>query len=197
MPLDNTASIKDIITSLQNLEGINAKAELASVIGSPVTDEDTMSTMVNQIQTSKNELAGKIGEGTEGTEPLQSLVDKVFVGKKWANGLTPTTGSGVFEIARNTATVTMNKFIFEGLSFRPSFIVAKIFDGSIKTSITTYLVGGDTYYQDTVKVATFIDGSSTETTFNLKVGVRDAYVSASGFCLPVLYAGTVEWYAYA
>lgn len=86
MPLDNKASIKDIITSLQNLEGINAKAELASVIGSPMTDEDTMSKMVNQIQTSKNELAGKIGEGAEGTEPLQSLVDKVYVGMKMANG---------------------------------------------------------------------------------------------------------------
>lgn len=52
MPLDNTASIKDIITSLQIIEGINSKSDLASVVGSPATPEDSMATINNIIQLS-------------------------------------------------------------------------------------------------------------------------------------------------
>lgn len=123
MPLDNTASIKDIITSLQNLEGINAKAELASVIGSPVTDEDTMSTMVNQIQASKNDLAATIGDA-EGTESLQDLVNKVVAGVKITSGSTfPTIKNAV--VANGNTTTTNSITIDTSLiGFVPKYILA-------------------------------------------------------------------------
>lgn len=69
MPLDNTTSIKDIITTLQSVEGINAKADLASVVGSPATADDAMVTITNTIQQAKNDLADKTGQVN--TEPLQ------------------------------------------------------------------------------------------------------------------------------
>jgi hypothetical protein len=196
MPLDNTATIKDIIAQFESLQGINAKADLASVVGSPATANDSMATINSVLQSAKNELADKMGGSASGAQPLQTLVSNLAVGKKWASGNVMTSGTGVFEVARNTSTVNMPKVIFAGLTFRPNIIVAKVYDGSYKTSISTYLVGGDQYYSDTIKVAPFTDMNTSETTFNLKVGVRDAYITTEGFSLPVIFSGMVDWIAF-
>ncbi|WP_137744531.1 hypothetical protein [Robertmurraya siralis] len=195
MPLDNTASIKDIITSLQNLEGINAKAELASVIGSPVTDEDTMSTMVNQIQTSKNELAGKVGEGAEGTDPLQTLVDKVVVGKKWAKGIV-TSSSERLSFYYGSGTSTSSYFVeINGLDFIPSKIEV-IREGS---HVVNY--NSDGYRNDLPNFKiTLQDLSALSSNSNLIQGfalLGNAYVDSGGFRLPVRHENVqYRWYAY-
>lgn len=98
MPLDNTASIKDIITSLQNMEGISAKADLASVVGSPASADDTMVTIVNHIQTSKNKGATNLSakevpaNGNESLDSLMTKIGQIETGKKWASGTSTSIG---------------------------------------------------------------------------------------------------------
>lgn len=193
MPLDNTASIKDIITSLQNLEGINAKAELASVIGSPVTDEDTMSTMVNQIQTSKNELAGKIGEGTEGTEPLQSLIDKLIVGVKYASGMIVSSSSGIiFQYAGSTASSTDPFVEWSDPPFVPKKIIISGRSYNTNTRSRTIYEEIDHIYPKTVKMSMYSDTSQNTTTYNYKGDVLGAIVSSQKIRLPV-FSPNIEY----
>jgi hypothetical protein len=116
MPLDNTATIKDIIAKLQSLEGINAKADLASVVGSPATADDTMATINSILQDAKNELATKMADGSTGAEPLQTLVGSLSVGKRFASG---------------TATVASSRITIMGLEFKPTQITLKKPDSAV------------------------------------------------------------------
>jgi hypothetical protein len=53
--LDNTAKLSDIITELQNLEGINQKADLKSALiskGISASDTDSMSTLISKVNSS-------------------------------------------------------------------------------------------------------------------------------------------------
>ena len=109
MPLDNTAKLADIIAALQTMEGINAKAELASVVGSPANADDTMATINRVIQGAKNTLAAKMDDGSSGAEPLEALIEKLFVGKKWASGTVASSNATFLEIT--------------GLTFKPSTII--------------------------------------------------------------------------
>jgi hypothetical protein len=110
MPLDNTATIKDIIAKLQSLEGINAKADLASVVGSPATEMDTIATINSIIQDAKNDLATKMADGSIGTEPLQTLVGNLSIGKKWASG----------------SAVTGTELVVSGLDFTPTTFLFRV-----------------------------------------------------------------------
>ncbi|GED59381.1 hypothetical protein ABER61_16095 [Brevibacillus formosus] len=113
--LPSTASIKDIITSLQTMECINQKADLASVVGSPAASTDDVATIITKIQNAKNTLAANItakGTVASGSESVQTLVNKVGLlsgVKKWASGTISTDANG-------NLTVT-------GLGFMPSVIV--------------------------------------------------------------------------
>lgn len=110
MPLNNTAKLPDIITALQTMQGINGKADLASVIGSPAQDTDTIAMMVGHMQDAKNELATKMGGSAKGTDPLRSLTGGLTIGKKWASG--------------SLATGSRESLYVSGLEFTPSVIVA-------------------------------------------------------------------------
>ncbi|MEG0449907.1 MAG: hypothetical protein RR595_08630 [Lysinibacillus sp.] len=85
MPLDNNAKIGEIITALGGMQGINQKAELASVIGAPAIASDNVATQITKIQNAKDVLASKVG--VPNTTPLQAMADALIVGKKWASGI--------------------------------------------------------------------------------------------------------------
>lgn len=149
MPLDNTASIKDIITSLEDMQGINAKADLASVIGSPATANDSMATMINTIQQAKNDLADKTEQ--DNTEPLQTLVNNMVVGKKWASGTSMANSNKMFHVT--------------GLPFYPSIIAI----GLNSSNSTACLYWEDVFSKDKYLTTTnngysgfFSTGTSTQ-----------------------------------
>lgn len=157
MALENTASIKDIITSLQSMEGINAKADLASVVGSPATAEDTMATMVNHIQSAKNELASKTGQVN--TEPLQSLVSNLVVGKKWVEVIVDSTSetsvwTGFNGSSETGITVCHIPLFLGDVPFVPSKIVAMPLDKTIGVfanyDLNSMLIRGTTTYNTIV-----------------------------------------------
>lgn len=121
--LDNTAKLSDIISALQGIEGINAKADLASVVGSPATASDTMAAINAVIQQAKNDLAAKLDD-SNGTEPLQALIDKLFVGKKWASGNAYSANDRI-PATRAMGGVVENVYYttVDGLNFKPSIII--------------------------------------------------------------------------
>ena len=186
MPLDNTAKMSDIISALQTMEGINAKADLASVIGSPAQDADTMATLVNLIQGSKNELAIKMDDGSTGAEPLQTLVGNLFVGKKWASGTVKVSSfTESFRYAGSTEKSSVYSVTVSGLSFEPSLIFIQTYAGAIMAS-GIYNKDSDGNYGRTVK--TFASGTwqiSGQVNHNFKADISPAYVDNSGFKLPL------------
>lgn len=158
MPLDNTASIKEIITSLQSMEGINAKADLASVIGEPAQSSDTMATMVNHIQIAKNELATKMGDSTKATEPLQSLVGGLVVGKKWASGqIEVSTGGVLTAITHNLGVVPSVAIGVKGgtsyvLAYKLRTPSSEEITISVRLNGTTFNSGGSNFTESTISM---------------------------------------------
>ncbi|GEM_PF-6228814 len=153
MPLDNTAKMSDIISALQTMEGINAKADLASVIGTPATADDTMAILVSLIQQSKNELATKMDDGSSGADSLQTLVGNLVMGKKWAAGEVRITNSVNYS------------FDIAGLDFLPTdvyyFVISAI--GKIRSGVGSANSREKTWIMDADKSASwfsFYDGAS-------------------------------------
>lgn len=109
MPLDNNAKISDIINSLEDMQGINQKAELASVIGAPATASDNIATQITKLQGAKDTFADKIG--VDNTTPLQAMADVLEIGKSVKIG-------SVFMPNSNAITVT-------DIPFKPSVIVLR------------------------------------------------------------------------
>lgn len=124
MTLDNTAKLSDIISFLQALEGINQKADLVSVLGSPAVGTDDFATLIGRIQTEKNTFATNLatkGQAAIGTEAFSALVGKVgsiIIGKKWASGSGNVSGGSPWTL---TAT---------GLTFTPTIVIIRNTVGS-------------------------------------------------------------------
>lgn len=193
MPLDNTASIKDIITSLEDMQGINAKADLASVVGSPATADDSMATIVNKIQQAKNDLADKTEQ--DRAEPLQTLVNNMVVGKKWASGTTVSSPDRVTFRHIDNSTDTQFTVEVSDLGFIPSFIFLTSQTGGVDGITTYYKKVADT--DDVVTVSTFSGTSKTQTVYFYQAQRSPAYVNDEGFLLP---ANRIEqeylWFAF-
>lgn len=167
MPLDNTASLQDIITSLQNMEGINAKADLASVVGSPATADDSMAMISNTIQQAKNDLAVKTGQVNNA--PLQSLIDNLVVGKKWASGVQAGVGGYI---------------AITGLDFKPRTIVLQ----GHANSVTLYFADFST--------TNYVRVVSSSNARNEIIDGVNSYVVDGGFRLMVTDTRDYNWVAY-
>lgn len=183
MLLDNTTSIKDIITSLQNMQGINAKADIASVVGAPATADDSVATITNTVQQAKDDLADKTGQVN--TEPLQTLVDKMVVGKKWASGLAEVK---VGSLSKSGGSLT-NQPVIEvtGLDFRPSIIIVPYGP----------TMGSTRYIQSETQGGNEIFAEGSNEWYLAQVG--SAYVNYGGFCIksPTSYtSGSRKWWAF-
>lgn len=128
MPLDNTAKLSDIISALQTMEGINAKADLASVVGSPATANDTMAAINAVIQNAKDAIATAID--VPNTTPLQVMADNIAAGIE-ATGSIPAPASDTITIS--------------GLNFKPSKIILradneKVMGTYVEGRINNYII---------------------------------------------------------
>lgn len=197
MPLDNTAKMSEIISALQTMEGINAKADLASVIGTSATADDTMATLVNLIQQSKNELAMKMGDGSSGAEPLQTLVDRLFIGKKWASGTVKGgTDQPLFTNVDNKTTSSPYVSV-TGITFEPTIIILLEKFENTAENFSLYMNSDLGIYKKSVRLfQTRPTGISTVNRL-VKADVLPAEVTATGFTLPNIgaYDSEVKWIA--
>lgn len=188
MPLDNTAKLSDIISALQTMEGIHAKADLASVVGSPANADDTMATINNVIQSAKNTLAEKMDDGSNGTESLQELVDKLVMGKKWAKGNASVKEVAVINYVGNKYG-TSPAIEVTGLDFRPSVI------------LVTYSIYESAVYYNLYEKYNGIEvvNQSNSGTTLYRAQEQGLYVRHGGFCIPsptAYTSGTRQWYAF-
>lgn len=183
MPLDNNAKIGDIITSLEGMQGINQKAELASVIGNPAIASDNIATQITKLQSAKDTLATKMG--VENTIPIQEMADNLVMGKKWASGTVVNNASASFSNHQNQA--ESKPFVeVVGLNFTPStvLIIAETHSPIYYTAVSKLLPK----YSDYTIIS--VGGSFYRLTGN-------AYINNNGFKLPVYYASiTYFWLAY-
>lgn len=194
--LPNTATIKDIITSLQTMQCINQKADLASVVGSPAASTDDVATIITKIQNAKNTLATNIkalGNTASGTEGLAALASKVSVGsglKRWASGsqTTYTNGQvhGVLEIT--------------GLSFKPSIVFCQWYHAAHSTSPAYVLAGymkGIWVWPSRNPYGVFVYNSTTWSNEYCSIsdsGFRQLYYAPE--TSTTFGYGSIEWYAF-
>lgn len=193
MPLDNNAKIGDIITALGGMQGINQKAELASVIGAPATASDNVATQITKIQSAKDVFASKIG--VPNTTPLQAMADGLVVGGKKASGTITASTAGLPFSQGSGGTINRSYVEIAGLDFVPSKIEL-IRDGNTKTDYNSE--GYRTYDIPNLKISMNIINAG-DSTVNV-VGILltgNAYVNSTGFRLPVLSGGaSYKWFAY-
>ncbi|AGR47471.1 tail fiber protein [Brevibacillus phage Abouo] len=175
--LPDTASISDIIKALTEVEAINQKADLVSVVGGPATSGDNVATVIQKLQNAKNTLANNIsnkGGSATGTESLQTLANKVasIPTKRWATGTVTIPGS-----TGQTNTVTIS-----GLLFVPTMLIAlsssdpssnnPIFHGYMNTYAynDTNMTGAKTWKRlDNNSTSMFINQLTAPTTGQFKL----------------------------
>lgn len=98
MPLDNTAKITDIISTLQSITGINQKADFKSVLtikGLSILDTDGIADMISKLSSSKMNMTNK----------------------RWASG---SASISAFTVPNNS---TGSISVSTSLSFTPSTII--------------------------------------------------------------------------
>lgn len=196
MPLDNTAKISDIITSLEGMQGINQKAELASVIGAPATGEDNIATQITKIQDAKDIFAEKIG--MDNTMPLQQMAESLVIGKKWMSGETAITQT----LDTYQFSATAQSVVVTGLTFKPSLIICythiPYYDSYWQAIYVSYELAG---FSDTVMVSSVLKSISSASTSIYRFGFgTTGYVNETGFKIPVgnfnKYDGIAKWIAF-
>lgn len=183
MPLDNNAKIGDIITALGDMQGINQKAELASVIGAPATASDNVATQITKIQDAKDVFAGKIG--VPNITPLQAMADGLVVGKKWASGtiLCSSDKSKISLLSNQSTTHDRYKVIVTGLKFKPSLII--IFMPTSPEAVTIYRYGHLSNFQPEQAFLSYMSSDNYSTSgFGYNATYTGFYVNSTGFSLP-------------
>ena len=191
MTLSSTAKMSEVIATLTDLQGINQKAELASVVGSPAASTDTIAAQVSKIQTIKNDAASKLG--VSNTTPLGDLIASMSGNKKWASGTAESTNSPIRYFTYLGSSSTNSAYYIEvtDLTFKPSIIIIRSSSGSI--SFTMY----DPRYSLTACVITGTTaGSTTTNVTSYKGNSGESYVNETGFRLPAGTSGSVTWYAF-
>lgn len=89
--LPDTASISDIIKALTEVEAINQKADLVSVVGSPASNSLPVSDAVSKLLDAKTKLVSNLkaqGVNANVTESMIALANKIITmpNKRWAAG---------------------------------------------------------------------------------------------------------------
>lgn len=193
MPISDTNTLAELTSFLQSLEGVNGRAELASVIGAPSAGTDPIATLVQAIQTQKATIAGRLvsaGLSAIETEALSSLAGKVpnFAGKKWASGVVNSSGTLTWYPDNTAGSVQFYPVIVSGLTFLPDIILAWR-TGLYGVSPTLYRKNG--LRQDT----SYYMGYANIGSVFLR-NTAPLSVTSSGFNLPGSQSGEYNWLAF-
>lgn len=198
MQLPSNASLQDVINELSQLEGINQKSELASVIGSPAAATDTVAQQIVKLQEIKDELAIAITEKGVNTEPGDSLevmkenVEAISTGEP-AYGVASSNSTQMNFDYYSSGSVTSYYLEVSGIPFEPSQIVLVPTTNNNTSQITNYyknLIGRNNY----VLTSIMNNNRSSYPTTGFKSNSNSAYVNATGFRLPVGDASTSYTY---
>lgn len=127
----------------------NAQKGISTVIGSPLSASDTLTSQINKIQGLKNTFASNLtnqGQASNGNESLQNLINKIpsiFTGKKFAKGL-------------------FNKpYQINGLDFKPNLIAfyAKNFKPGYISDYALYISSELAYLVNRDSINVYFDSS--------------------------------------
>lgn len=171
MTLSNIATMAEIISFLQALEGLNNKADLVSALGSPAVSGDSMAALVQRLQTQKDAIAARLtayGVAAAGTEALEALAAKVpnLTGKKFASGSVTSPASSNVSFQYGTGTYQNYPGVaVSGLAFTPTIIFLISNSGNVATVYKSPNLGygGYTYVAQHVTVGNYF------TNYNMNV----------------------------
>ncbi|NKQ18444.1 hypothetical protein [Brevibacillus laterosporus] len=136
--LPDTASISDIIKALTEVEAINQKADLVSVVGSPASNSLPVSDAVSKLLDAKTKLVSNLkaqGVNANVTESMIALANKIIdmPNRRWAAGTIQ--DDGRLEVS--------------GLAFMPSFALCVRQNAGSGESFFVNMVRDQKYaYQD-------------------------------------------------
>lgn len=204
--LSNNATLTEVISELQQLQGINQKVELSSVIGAPTISTQNLTQQIASLRSSKTKLSDTLtSKGIESlnTESISDLVDKVdtLSGVRYASG-SVTSVANVDRIefeSYNSSTATYSlPFITVPLNFKPTRVsITPVENGTTSQKSDYYSEYSN--LTDVTFINTVINSQSNQLAgYGLKSNVRGAYINETGFRLPVGNISTnYKWEAYA
>lgn len=142
MPLPNNATVRDVINKLEELQGVNQKSELSSVIGSPTTSNDPIANQIVILSDAKDLLADNLNiknVPADNSESIISLAEKV--GQIISGGMQYKTGS--------QSRSSNYSFVIPNVPFNP-------------THLFIFLpAGGTNYFVKTPDLNISVNGSTT------------------------------------
>lgn len=149
-----------------------------------------------------NAVAGDILSGKTAYVNGAKLIGSAILGKKFATGVCARGGILVYTKS-NGSTASQGSISFSGLTFTPSLIIAYSTYSTNVMYLTIYNANGwdNSAYPDT-KIFNyntyFNDASSTDMRYGYKLDGTNAYVTSTGFRLPMATSGSnnIVFYAF-
>ncbi|AHM56421.1 putative phage tail fiber protein [Peptoclostridium acidaminophilum DSM 3953] len=184
---------------------IKASAEGDAVVGDVLAgkifsnDDDTG--LVGTLSLTGNATAAQVKSGyTFYNTDAKTKLTGTNTDKKFASG-TGTVSSGLLEFTLTNGTATYSSYYVEvtGLSFLPSTIVIIADSGSSEENVTVFRASGATVSNSAFFARYSASGLYTDKKTAIAKGkTAPAYVTSSGFLLPLMWAlsgSTFSWYA--
>lgn len=173
-----------LITTAQTLRGaINESFQIGNKVKSDTVDA-LLSVDDSLPVTSEDSWVDVIG-----------AIGQISTGKKWASGTTSSTDTSAhFQYAGTATTRNSPSVTVSGLSFKPSLVYLL----TTTASHSVYTEFNDGFYAKTVKVMSSFNGTTNNVNvYNYKADVAPAYVTETGFNLPVHHTSAIyTWIAF-
>lgn len=186
------------------LSASSGKTDIASVVGSPASSNNTFAQLKTHIQNAKNKGATNLsakGTSANGSDTLDLIMTKIAsvnTGKKWA------TGTGMSDSSYKSYTYFdgsgSNQYYplnVVGLDFKPSYIIC-FGTGGYEPAFTIYMYDNPVYNtNDSIILGSFNGRMTTTQVINIKLGSGDSSIYLGGFSIPVRYNNVnCRWVAF-
>ncbi len=192
----------EVQTAIQELFQFadNGKKNISSVIGSPLTANDTFESMKSKIQTMKNTFASNLsgkGQNSSGNEILDNLIKKVsdISYMKVVSGIASGDTRSIYAEVINDkiypyGVVTLNY----NFNFTPEFIIVVLYqqfeEKYVNPQRMSLYIKGERHPKYSEDIVLFRSGGGFEEHFSIVKLESPLYVNSNGFSVPVQYSPT-------
>lgn len=170
------------------------------------TVEGVLAELFTSVSNGKTQVAnaitqkGQTASGSDTFAQLATAISNINVGKKSATGTVTASPTGSTFTYINGSTMSSNLVAVTGLTFKPSVIIVKYFNGTyVYETVYNANNTNDIVDTPTVKMATYNNSVlATPNTYHLKGDVSPVSVTTTGFKLPMFVANGVicNWWAF-
>lgn len=191
MTLPQNPNLNDVINELEQLQGINYKSEMASIIGFPALPDETIGQQLQSLSTLKSTLVSRLRQRqveANVNETLLELIDKIQQLSRvrvLELNLNSSTGSVNFQRALNTLNEVRYYIEYNSLDFLPTRIIAIPLVLS-ESSYHTVFERNVYTVQEYVSLSPSPISSSSGNSYGYRANALDGYVTETGFRIPAI-----------